>query len=232
MKKVLSFIIISLSFLMVQAQQLGEYRLKIGDFTELKVLDGINIDYSSSTDSAGYAVFTCDPSIASSFIFDRNNTKLTVRLTAENPPQGPLPTVTLHSKYLIKAVNNSDSTLRVLSVTNGPKFEAVVEGNGTLVLRDIQANEVKLNLRLGHGQIVASGVCDKLNVKFVGTGVIQADDLRAQNVSINCSGTGSVGVWGVEKLSIFGMGSTSVYYKGHPEIKNRSVGPKLNPLAE
>ncbi len=46
MKKVLSFIIISLSFLMVQAQQLGEYRLKIGDFTELKVLDGINIDYS------------------------------------------------------------------------------------------------------------------------------------------------------------------------------------------
>lgn len=232
MKKVLSFIIISLSFLMVQAQQLGEYRLKIGDFTELKVLDGINIDYSSSTDSAGYAVFTCDPSIASSFIFDRNNTKLTVRLTAENPPQGPLPTVTLHSKYLIKAVNNSDSTLRVLSVTNGPKFEAVVEGNGTLVLRDIQANEVKLNLRLGHGQIVATGVCDKLNVKFVGTGVIQADDLRAQNVSINCSGTGSVGVWGVEKLSIFGMGSTSVYYKGHPEIKNRSVGPKLNPLAE
>ncbi len=232
MKKVLSFIIISLSFLMVQAQQLGEYRLKIGDFTELKVLDGINIDYSSSSDSAGYAVFTCDPSIASSFIFDRNNTKLTVRLTAENPPQGPLPTVTLHSKYLIKAVNNSDSTLRVLSVTNGPKFEAVVEGNGTLVLRDIQANEVKLNLRLGHGQIVATGVCDKLNVKFVGTGVIQADDLRAQNVSINCSGTGSVGVWGVEKLSIFGMGSTSVYYKGHPEIKNRSVGPKLNPLAE
>ena len=232
MKKVLSFIIISLSFLMVQAQQLGEYRLKIGDFTELKVLDGINIDYSSSTDSAGYAVFTCDPSIASSFIFDRNNTKLTVRLTAENPPQGPLPTVTLHSKYLIKAVNNSDSTLRVLSVTNGPKFEAVVEGNGTLVLRDIQANEVKLNLRLGHGQIVATGVCDKLNVKFVGTGVIQADDLRAQNVSINCSGTGSVGVWGVEKLSVFGMGSTSVYYKGHPEIKNRSVGPKLNPLAE
>ncbi len=155
-----------------------------------------------------------------------------MRLTAENPPQGPLPTVTLHSKYLIKAVNNSDSTLRVLSVTNGPKFEAVVEGNGTLVLRDIQANEVKLNLRLGHGQIVATGVCDKLNVKFVGTGVIQADDLRAQNVSINCSGTGSVGVWGVEKLSIFGMGSTSVYYKGHPEIKNRSVGPKLNPLAE
>lgn len=232
MKKVLSFIIISLSFLMVQAQQLGEYRLKIGDFTELKVLDGINIDYSSSSDSAGYAVFTCDPSIASSFIFDRNNTKLTVRLTAENPPQGPLPTVTLHSKYLIKAVNNSDSTLRVLSVTNGPKFEAVIEGNGTLVLRDIQANEVKLNLRLGHGQIVATGVCDKLNVKFVGTGVIQADDLRAQNVSINCSGTGSVGVWGVEKLSIFGMGSTSVYYKGHPEIKNRSVGPKLNPLAE
>ena len=232
MKKTSILLLVVLSFLVSHAQSMGEYRLKIGDFTELKVLDGLNIDYSSSADSAGYAVFTCAPSVASSFIFDRNNTKLTVRISADNPPTGPLPTVKLYSKYLIKAENNSDSTLRVMSVSMGPKFEGIVEGNGTLVARDSQANEIKLRLRLGHGQLVASGVCDKLSVKFVGTGVIQADALKAQNVSINCSGTGSVGVWAVDKMSIFGMGSTAIYYKGHPEIKNRSVGPKLNPLAE
>ncbi len=117
-------------------------------------------------------------------------------------------------------------------MAQGPKFEGGVEGNGTLVVRDVLANEVKLSMRLGHGMIVASGECDKLNVKFVGTGVVQADDLKAANVSVNGSGTGSVGIWAVDKLSLFGMGSTSVYYKGHPEIKNRSVGLKLTPLAQ
>ncbi len=232
MKKLFFLLFLSLSLFAAGAQELANYSLKIGDFTELKLLDGVNVNYSSSADSAGYAVFTCPPSMASYFIFDRKNNKLTVRLSSENPIQGSLPTVTLHSKYLIKAENNSDSTLRILSVANGPKFEGVVEGNGTLVARNIVANEIKLSLRLGHGMIVASGSCDKLGVKFVGTGVIQADDLKAQSVSINCSGTGSVGVWGVDKLSVFGMGSTSIYYKGHPEIKNRSVGPKLNPIAE
>lgn len=232
MKKVFYLMLLSFSFIAASAQTWGDYSLKIGDFTELKLLDGVNVDYSSSADSAGYAVFNCPTSMASSFIFDRKNNKLTVRLSADNPPQGPLPTITLHSKYLIKAENNSDSTLRILSVANGPKFEGIVEGNGTLVVRNVVANEIKLNLRLGHGMIVASGSCDKLGVKFVGTGVIQADDVKAQTVSVNCSGTGSVGVWGVEKLSIYGMGSTSIYYKGRPEIKNRSVGPKLNPIAE
>lgn len=232
MKKVAFFLILSFVTLILRAETPGIYRLKIGDFTELKVLDGLNIDYYSSTDSAGYAVFTCEPSVASSFIFDRNNTKLTVRLSAENPPSGPLPKVRIYSRYLTKAENKSDSTLRVLSVAQGPKFEGGVEGNGTLVVRDVLANEVKLSMRLGHGMIVASGECDKLNVKFVGTGVVQADDLKAANVSVNGSGTGSVGIWAVDKLSLFGMGSTSVYYKGHPEIKNRSVGLKLTPLAQ
>ncbi len=232
MKKVAFFLILSFVTLILRAETPGIYRLKIGDFTELKVLDGLNIDYYSSTDSAGYAVFTCEPSVASSFIFDRNNTKLTVRLSAENPPSGPLPKVRIYSRYLIKAENKSDSTLRVLSVAQGPKFEGGVEGNGTLVVRDVLANEVKLSMRLGHGMIVASGEFDKLNVKFVGTGVVQADDLKAANVSVNGSGTGSVGIWAVDKLSLFGMGSTSVYYKGHPEIKNRSVGLKLTPLAQ
>lgn len=232
MKKVFLFLILSFLTLTLRAETLGDYRLNIGDFTELKVLDGINVDYVCSPDSAGFAVFRCGPSVASSLIFDRNNTRLTMRISTENPPSGPLPTVRIYSRYLIKAENNSDSTLRVLSVAQGPKFEGIVEGNGTLVVRSVTANEVKLTLRLGHGQIVAAGECDKLNVKFVGTGVIQADDLKAQTVSVRCSGTGSVGVWALSNLSVFGMGSTSIYYKGDPEIKNRSVGPKINPLAQ
>ncbi len=230
MKKAIFFLLVSILSVSLSAEELGEYRLNIGDFTELKVLDGINVDYVESADSAGYAVFTCPPSVASSLIFDRNNTRLTVRLSAENPISGPVPLVRLSSRYLIKAENNSDSTLRILSVARGPKFEGTVEGNGSLILRGMNMNELKLILRLGHGQIVASGECQKLGVKFVGTGVIQADDVKADDVSVKCSGTGSVGVWAVNKLSVFGMGSTAIYYKGNPEIRNRSVGPKINPL--
>lgn len=230
MKKVFFFLLVSILSVSLRAEGLGEYRLNIGDFTELKVIDGISIDYVESTDSAGFAVFTCPPAVASSLIFERNNTRLTVRLSSENPVSGPLPVVKLSSRYLIKAENNSDSTLRILSMARGPKFEGIVEGNGSLILRDVNVNELKLLLRLGHGQIVASGQCQKLGVKFVGTGVIQADDVKAADVSVKCSGTGSVGVWAVDRLSVYGMGSTSIFYKGKPEIRNRSVGPKINPL--
>ena len=40
--------------------QNGLYKLDVGDFSELKVTDGINVVYNCSTDSAGWAYFECE----------------------------------------------------------------------------------------------------------------------------------------------------------------------------
>ncbi len=90
--------------------------------------------------------------------------------------------------------------------------------------------EVNGKIATGNGTLVIDGSCDKANYSFMGTGVIQADGMKAEEVSVKASGTGSIGVWAEKKLTIMGAGSTKVYYKGNPEIKNRSVGIKATQL--
>ncbi len=215
---------------MVHAGQ--KYVLNVGEFNELSVVDPLNVDYVCSADSAGMVAFTCDPSVASSLMFNLKGSKLNVRIASEEAMATKFPRITVYSRYLTKVENKGDSTVRVIKVAETPKFEAVVEGNGTLVVRHIDAVDIKAGMRLGHGMVVISGACSQLNVAFTGTGVIQADDLKATEVSVKANGTGSVGVWAEKFLKVYGMGSTTLYYKGHPEIKTRSLGIKLIPLAQ
>lgn len=211
----------------------NDYSLSIGDFSELRVQDPVNVDYVCSADSAGTAVFNCAPEIASAMMFTNKNGRLTIQLSnPESAPGTPLPVIRIYSRFLTKASNTSDSTLRILSVAPTPAFEALQENNGRLIAKNIQATNVKLTLRLGHGSLIASGKCSQAKIQFTGTGVVQADALQADEVSINCSGTGSIGVNPAQLLSVFGAGATSVYYLGNPTIRNRTLGIKLLPLAK
>ena len=214
--------------------QSRSYLLDVGDFSELHVRDGISVDYACSPDSAGKVTFECDPEIASSIVFSNKGGKLSIQLSDPQllPAGAVKPTLRVYSRFLTKANNTSDSTLRILSMNELPKFEALQEGNGRLVLRSVNASEVKLTLRLGHGTLVASGKCSQAKIHFTGTGLIQADALDANEVSISCSGTGSIGVNPKEQMSVSGVGSTTVYYLGTPKIRDRAIGVKILPLAK
>ena len=50
-----------------------EYALNVKDFTQLVVDDGFNVEYKSSSDSAGMAVFHAPKNIADKIIFENNN---------------------------------------------------------------------------------------------------------------------------------------------------------------
>lgn len=230
MKFILTPIIALICGVAAYGQNLTKYELKVGEFNELKVVDGINVDYKCNNDSAGLAVFTSLPEKASAFIFNNKNGKLSMQISTESVGMKDMPTVTVYSKYLTKVENSGDSTVRVLSVAKGPKFAATLMGNGRLAIRDIEMVEVNGKIATGNGTLVLDGSCEKANYTFMGTGVIQADGMKAEQVSVKASGTGSIGVWAVSKLSIMGAGSTKVYYKGNPEIKNRSVGIKATQM--
>ncbi|MBO5455914.1 MAG: DUF2807 domain-containing protein [Muribaculaceae bacterium] len=230
MKFILTPIIALICGVAAYGQNLTKYELKVGEFNELKVVDGINVDYKCNNDSAGLAVFTSLPEKASAFIFNNKKGKLSMQISTESVGMKDMPTVTVYSKYLTKVENSGDSTVRVLSVAKGPKFAATLMGNGRLAIRDIEMVEVNGKIATGNGTLVLDGSCEKANYTFMGTGVIQADGMKAEQVSVKASGTGSIGVWAVSKLSIMGAGSTKVYYKGNPEIKNRSVGIKATQM--
>lgn len=214
------------------AQSTSRYELDIKDFTELTVIDGINVDYKSNSDSVGRAVFQASSDIASVIMFSNNGKqKLEIKLAETEPPieYKNLPTVTIYSKFLTKVTNRGDSTVRVLSVSPGPNFKAQLEGNGRLVVRDIDTNIVEGSVFTGNGALVINGKCDSAKLNNKGVGSIQADGLDAEMVKCVQIGTGYVGCSASKELTIYGA-SGKVYYKGSPLIKNRSIGIKVLPL--
>lgn len=225
--KHLSIILTTLLCALGMMAQENRYALKVNDFSELRVTGDINVDYRCSADSAGMVVFTSTAQVAPRLLFDANGKKLTIQLSDETVSHRGLPTVTVYSTYLTKVLNSGDSTVRVLSVAGGPQFEATQEGNGRLAVRNVEATQVKASLKTGNGSVVIAGKCQKANISLAGTGTIDADGLKAREAKVTAFGTGQIGVCASEKLSVFGTGSTTIYYKGKPEVKNRTAGIKL-----
>ncbi len=226
MKFYIPVLMAALACMSASAADPTRYELDVKDFTELKVTDGINVDYRCVPDSAGKAVFVATPDMASALIFTPGNGKLSVQLASKEIDRSKLPHITVYSNFLTRVENDGDSTVRIISLVPGPKFKARLVGNGRLVVRDVKMSNVDVSIDTGNGSIVIYGEADNAKFTCTGSGHIQADDLKAENVKCNMWGTGSIGCAPVKTLNILGAGSGKVYYKGNPEIKNRSVGVK------
>lgn len=235
-KKILSFILTALlpAIAFSAAAQINRYELKVGDFTQLNVVDGINVEYKCNDDSAGLAVYETSRQIADQLIFDsskKGELKIEKQFHGEGELVYDLPIVRVYSKFLVRAENAGDSTLRVLTVAKVPKFRAKVIGNGTIVVRNIECGEFDGSISTGNGQLVVTGKCDKAILNNTGKGNIQADGLEAKMASCRFFGPGTTGVWAVDELVVKGMFPGKLYYKGTPKkLRNFSMGPKIFPL--
>ena len=178
MKRLAFFaVVLMTAFIGINAET---YRINVGEFNELVVNDHVNVIYASVPDSAGYVVFDAKPEFASYVMAERNKGKLKIQLDGSvTNYTGPQPTVYAYSSFLSKASNSQDSTLYLRQVSPGAKIEVELQGNGKIIARNLNAVDVSLKLITGKGTIIASGKCDNLNVKNVGTGVIQADEVIA-----------------------------------------------------
>lgn len=232
MKKVYLSIVLALSAVTGSfGAELTRYELDVNDFSELKVIEGLNVDYKCVPDSAGKAVFMTTPDLASVLMVSNNKGKLEMQISTDGIDYKNLPVITVYSNFLTRVENSGDSTVRVLSVAPGPQFKAKVIGNGRLVVRNINATQVDANLSTGNGQLVLYGKCQSAKYSLTGTGSIQADDLKAVSVKCRSTGTGTIGCYVTGELTVVGMGSGKVYYAGKPEkITTRSVGLKVLPL--
>ena len=226
-------ILLSLLFISIfaVAEEKTKYELDLKDFIELKVTDGINVDYICNPDSAGKVIFETIPELAGQIMFVPGNEKLEIQLAPdENEKYKDLPTITVYGTFLTKVENSGDSTVRILSVAPGAKFKARLIGNGRIAVRNIEAMSVDASIDTGNGSITIYGKTDGATLKSTGKGNIQADGLIANIVKCSLWGTGSIGCTALESLSILGAGSGKVYYKGSPKIRNRSLGVKTLPI--
>jgi hypothetical protein len=206
----------------------------VGDFIELRVNGALNVDYVCQPDSAGMVVITAPRNQVNWVEAQNKKGKLTLSLSIPDDvlsTPATLPSVRVYSNFLNRVENQGDSTVRVLIATAVPDFTAKVMGNGKVVVRSIRATNLNCTLLTGHGQIVAYGTATNASYSLAGTGVIQADEVAVTNATVNCTGTGTVGVNASEKLTVSGMGSGTVYYSGKPEItKKMSLGVKIKSI--
>lgn len=212
--------------------QSKQHVINIGDFNEVKVIGNINVDYVASADSAGLVCFTAEPSVASAIEVSIKKGRLKINAKKDDGVAAveSLPTLTIYSGSLLKVENEGDSTVRVLSSVAVPNFSARLIGNGAVVVRNIKATSVDCSLLAGHGRMVVYGSCKDAKFNLAGTGIIQADGLKAVNANCFATGTGEIGV-NAEKLKVNGAGSATIYYVGKPEItKSFSLGVKVLPL--
>lgn len=211
----------------VTSAQTAPYKLDVGDFSELKVPDGINVEYRCSTDSAGWAYFECDPQIAQKLIFTNKKNSLRIQVASDGVKLTDLPTIYVYSLTLQKVENSGDSTVKVVRTLPVREFKGSVIGNGTLIISDLKTHQANLAIRTGNGQLVANGTTREANLKNVGTGKLEASGLQAEVTKCNILGTGPIDCNASASLSITGAGSGKVYYGGTPStISNRSIGVK------
>ena len=229
---ILTIIIMLTTIVSASAQAMQRHVISVGPFTELNVKHSVNVDYRNNPDSAGLAVFSAPPSMVNAVMFKNNGKgKLSIEVDADPTQTSGLPTVIVYSRYLTKIENLGDSTVRAFNVNAGPRFSATQMGNGRLSIRDITADEITAKQHTGRGQLALSGSCRKASFSCTGVGAIQADNLKADDVSISIGGPVTVGCYATGALSIKGLGAANIYYGGNPKaVRNRSAGPKLSPI--
>lgn len=220
---------------MAQDGKLSRYRVKVGDFRVLRVVNDINVDYVCNPDSAGLVVFYSTPDKVNAFMFDNNGKgKLSIQLSTDEAlaPKG-LPTLRVYSQFLQEAQNDGDSLLQIVKVAPAPKLKFKVVGNGSLRASGLSATTVEAVLNTGRGIVEVSGKCTEAVLKVTGSGDVVADNLASENVKCTILGTGNIScnVNG-GPLSIKGSGSGKVHYRGTPsEIKSLQIGSiKAMPL--
>ncbi len=227
------FYVVLLAFAVVsaKAQEVENYKVEVGQFDKVKVCDNVNVVYRCLPDSSGSIQYSGDKQFADAFIITPKDGNLKIQVSTEDVGHPDLPVLYIYSDFLTSVENASNFTFSVENPAPCAEFKATQVGNGTLIIENLKTNKVSASIATGNGTINLSGECQDAVLKMVGTGMISADRLEADNVQCKILGSGSIGCFPKVKLSVRGIGSTKIYYKGDPKIK-KSGGGKLYPLPE
>ena len=231
MKKILFLLLLMVCVPVLKAQNPQQYKIEVGQFDKLKVSDNVNVVYRCVPDSTGWVQYRGGKEFSDAFILTPKNGTLRVQVATENVGHPNLPTLYVYSDFLTSVENSSDFTLTVENPAACAQFSAREIGNGKIVVEGLKANMAKAFVATGNGTISMSGSCRDAVYQMLGTGIISADRLEAQNVQCKILGGGTIGCWAAEKLNSKGIGSTKIYYKGDPVIKKQGGG-NLFPLPE
>lgn len=227
--KRIALTIMMIAALLVMNAQVRTYSLDIKDFSEMTIANSVNVVYRSVADSAGIAIYTCAPEVASALTFANDKGKLKIQVANDKPLQ-QLPTITVYSMALSKVSNWGDSLVVVEKLNPGITFKANVIGNGRIEVDNVVCTKVEASVEAGQGHVYLTGKSQNAKYTIMSAGAVEAGELQAAQVKCMMAGTGAIDCYATEKLTVVGLGSGHVYYRGNPAVKNRCIGVKINKI--
>lgn len=208
----------------------AQYSINVADFSELTVENGVNVEYITKPDSAGWVVFETQPELASKVLLSNTKSNLHIQIDVDELVEYKLPTVKVYSTSLKRVTNCGDSTVRVNLAEEVETFNARVIGNGSIYVRGIHAETTDAKITAGRGIIELQGKTENAKFAITGTGIIDALELSAQDVRTTTLGPSRIFCAPTRKLLATGM-SGRVYYSTNPaELIRRGMGVKALPL--
>lgn len=218
--------ILLLFVMFVAAMQLSakEFSLPVGQFSKLAVDDNVNVVYIGGDGTPSRVRYEGDQKYAKAFIITHKGDKLRVQVETSFVADPELPTLYVYSDFLKQANISSESTLKIDQAAPCSEISLSLIGNGNIVANNLKATKISAAVKSGNGTISIEGNCQNAVLGMMGNGTIQADRLEAADVECKILGSGSIGCWPVNRLKVFGIGSTKIYYRGDPDIDKKGGG--------
>lgn len=138
-------------------------------------------------------------------------------------------TIVVHMPDLSRADVNGSGKIECLDPFYPDNMSANVNGSGEIRLAGNVESNFTANVN-GSGSIYhnGSGVCSRADFSISGSGYIQAESLKTEQVYSSISGSGTQIVYALDRLDVHISGSGDVYYRGTPTIiKNISGSGKV-----
>lgn len=205
------------------------YVIPVGEFTRIKLSADANVVYRNVPDSAGMVAFDASDRVADAYTFDVR--KGTLRISLDHEWTTPLPTVYVYSSFLSGVENEEGGSITVFSPAPAPEFEAKMIGNGSITADNVNATQVTATFVTGNGSITITGNASAVSASMAGAGKIDLSYLSADKVAVKAVGSGWISCWARKELSVMGLGSTKIYYRGNPTITRKGTSQVL-PISE
>lgn len=197
--------------------QVIDHNVKVGDFEVLIVQDHINVNYIPDAIKAGHVTFKSTKEAANCLIFVNDGKgKLKIEVAEDIIDKNQVPDLTVYSSNLYRCENDGDSTVTVVVPKGVKEFTAISTANGDTKLEKVDVKKLTVKIETGWGDIYASGKCDQLLVRGLGTGDLNLQELKARTANVRYTGRGVIRCDVTEELKMKGTGGAKILCKKMP----------------
>lgn len=203
----------------------------VADFSEVSILNGINVVYTQSEAQAG-KIRIYAPEGNNVVSITSKNGLLSIRYGKGYSRDFGVIMVYVYSKELTSVSCSVGANFTAEKIVSGDKLKLKVLNRSQIRCKNIIYDEVYAKRGLGNGDILLAGKAKKVTYSIIGRGEINADNLIADDVKCKIFGQGDIGCHVDKNISICGIGKGAAYCKGELEISGDNNKIRTMPSKE